>query len=100
MYRCDDCGRFFDEPVIVYDDPSPVGVSLASGHYTEQHCPFCGSESVEEAGECVSCGEPVAKGQTLCEDCREDLRTYMADVATDMHIPMDMIEEAVEEIWR
>jgi hypothetical protein len=98
MYRCGWCGRFFDEPTIVKDDPSPVGVSLASGYYAEPHCPFCDSESVEEAGECVSCGEPVEIGQTLCENCREDLKSYMSDVATAMHIPMDMMEEAIEEI--
>ena len=99
MYRCGWCGRFFDEPTIVKDDPSADGVALASGCYTELHCPFCDSETVEEAGECVSCGEPVAYGQTLCEDCLDDLKSYMADVATAMHITMDMMEEAIEEIF-
>lgn len=48
MYKCNDCDHVFDEPVIEYDNPSPTGVALPSGHYTYWHCPKCYSEDIEE----------------------------------------------------
>lgn len=48
MYKCNDCDHVFDEPIIEYDDPSPIGVALPSGHYKYYHCPKCYSEDIEE----------------------------------------------------
>ena len=89
MYRCEDCGRFFEEPVVVHDDPSPSGVSLASGYDIEWYCPQCGSDQVEEAGECASCGEPIADGEVLCEDCMKELKKLLKGVADDMKMDID-----------
>lgn len=98
MYRCDDCGRFFEEPVVVRDDPSASGVSLPQGYYTEWHCPYCESDKVEEAGSCASCGEPVADGDTLCDDCKAELQSYLDDVAKDMHVTKYELMCALEEL--
>ena len=104
MFRCEDCGRFFSEPIIEHDDPSPSGVSLASGYYTEWYCPHCGSDLVEEAGYCKSCGEPVESGTTLCENCREDLFLELRDIAEEMKLDQidfaDAVTEVIETLFR
>lgn len=99
MYRCEDCGRFFDEPVVVHDDPSASGVSLPSGYYTEWYCPHCGSDMVEEAGYCESCGEPVETGKALCEICREELKGSLQTIAEDMHLTPAQLEDAIAEYY-
>lgn len=48
MYKCDDCGREFEEPATYEDDPSPAGISLPAGHYTYEMCPYCESEYFTE----------------------------------------------------
>lgn len=45
-YKCGRCGKRFDEPVKIYDDPSPMGVSLARGSYVYYECPYCGDDDV------------------------------------------------------
>lgn len=99
MYRCEDCGRFFDEPIIVHDDPSASGVSLTSGYYTDWYCPHCGSDHVEEADYCKSCGEPVESGKTLCENCRENLAYILKQTAEDLNLTQDMLEDAICELF-
>ena len=98
MYRCDDCGRFFEEPVIVHDDPSASGVSLPSGYYTEWYCPRCGSDKVEEAGSCASCGEPVKDGDTLCDSCKRFLQARLDDIAEEFHMTKYELMCALEEL--
>ena len=98
MYRCDDCGRFFEEPVVVHDDPSASGVSLPSGYYIEWYCPHCGGDKVEEAGSCASCGEPVEQGVTLCENCREELASVVKELAREFHMTDDEMACALEEL--
>lgn len=51
MYICKDCQRLFEEPHVEYDDPSPGGVSLVSGAYAYNYCPYCGSDRITEAYE-------------------------------------------------
>lgn len=48
MYKCFDCGEKFEQPVKIYDDPSPMGVSLPRGFYVYFECPYCHSEDIEE----------------------------------------------------
>ena len=98
MYRCRDCGNFFEEPIVVHDDPSPKGVGLASGYYVEWYCPACGSDHIDDAGMCASCGEPVEKGYTLCGDCMEELKKLLAGVASDMQITQEQLEYALEDM--
>lgn len=71
MYFCDDCGEIIEYPDKVFEDPSPVGVSLASGYYVTYICPYCGSESVIDAGECEICKEPCDPNERFCPECSE-----------------------------
>lgn len=89
MYRCKDCGAYFEEPVVVHDDPSPRGVGLPSGYYIEWYCPQCGSDHMEVAEACASCGEPIPADEVLCEDCMEELKKLLRGVADDMKIDFD-----------
>ena len=89
MYRCEDCGAYFDEPVVVHDDPSPSGVGLSSGYYVEWYCPSCGGDHIEKAGECASCGEFIPSDEVLCEDCMKELKKLLKGVADDMNMDMD-----------
>ena len=47
MYRCNDCGRLFEEPY-VYEEPD-VG-------YAALWCPSCHSDDLSEVEECKLCG--------------------------------------------
>lgn len=98
MYRCDDCGRFFEEPVEVHDDPSPKGVSLTSGYYIEWYCPHCGSDHIEEADTCALCGEPIAKHSVLCDNCKEDINSDIAELANSYHLEVDDMKLALEAV--
>ena len=100
MDRCRECGAFFSEPLVTYDDPSPTGVALPQGKYVEYHCPNCFGEDIEEAGVCASCGEPTEAGSVLCEECRRELADIMDGVAKDMKLSADMLEEAIYELYQ
>lgn len=51
MYKCDDCGYIFDEPVRVSEDRTPGG-AFEGGSFIEtwEECPNCGG-SFEEYDE-------------------------------------------------
>ena len=99
MYRCEECGHFFEEPIEVHDDPSADGVSLPQGYYTEWYCPKCGSDQVDEAGECRSCYQPTASWRILCDDCREELADIMNELAKKMRLPLDELVDAITETY-
>lgn len=90
MYRCFDCGRKFDEP---YGYSEETGVVAPDGFretaYVEE-CPYCGSEDFNELETCVCCGEAKEYSELFnvdrdifdfCEDCYEELKTYMTEVS-------------------
>lgn len=95
MYRCKDCGVFFDEPYEVYDDPSPAGVSLPRGHYVYYECPECGGDDFEEAKECPCCGDHYVGDTVICEDCIESLGYELAALKGKMHLVEDEFQEAI-----
>lgn len=51
MYRCTDCGLIFETPDIIYDDPSPSGISLPPGSYEYDVCPKCASDNIQSLPE-------------------------------------------------
>lgn len=99
MYRCKDCGVFFEEPIVVKDDPSPRGVALTSGYYYDSHCPSCGSENLEEAEVCERCGEPIPYGAVLCDDCMDILESYIGVLEKTIGLPHDTLEDAISVMY-
>ena len=99
MYRCKDCGEYFDEPMLVADDPSPRGISMLEGYCYERHCPMCGSSDIEEAYTCMVCGEYTPAGQVLCDGCRDDLEIGLKELAAEMNITMDDLQSGIEEVY-
>lgn len=62
MYRCQNCGVPFDEPV------EYRGTTV---------CPICGIDDYEEARECAECGiwlEEYKLHGGLCPDCEKKMR--------------------------
>ena len=56
MYVCDDCKRFFDEPVrVVFDDHS----ELPGYKEYKSGCPHCQSPSIDDVYICDKCGEYI-----------------------------------------
>lgn len=98
MFICKDCGAVFEEPDVTYDDPSPSGVALPSGAYEYEFCPECGSDDIEVADECASCGEYII-GKTLCDDCKSWLVDRLVKLREDLGITQDEFEEAICEIF-
>ena len=101
MYICADCGKTFEQPVVIHDDPSPPGVALPSGYYEYYECPYCGEGAVEEAEECPSCGQwylPNMSAKVLCEDCKDRLTEELWAVMDGSGLSVDDFKEAVAEI--
>ena len=74
MYKCDECGQLFDDPVDGLDQ-----VYCGNGIAEEVQfsaCPYCGCESYTEQEECPCCGGWMPKGYRICGECMDDLK-YM-----------------------
>lgn len=61
MYRCNDCGRLFDEPRKGEQDAYTGDCYIG--------CPHCGSDDYVEGNMCA-CGEWCAD-EDMCDDCKE-----------------------------
>lgn len=76
-YYCEDCGEIFEAEDCnkVCEDPSPSGVGLPEGCYEYDTCPYCQSDSLMEAEQCICCGEYYSKTNMddLCESCSIDI---------------------------
>lgn len=64
MYKCSECEKFFNEPII--------GQMEQDTGYVEQTCPHCGSDYFEEAIKCPICGNPTT--QDFCQDCYDTVK--------------------------
>lgn len=95
MYRCDSCGMFFEEPIIVKDDPSPGGVSLVGGYYIEKYCPNCNGQDMTEAKQCAVCGKWHTNDGVLCEDCMEEIGYEIGEVGIRYGLMKDDFTDAV-----
>lgn len=78
-YYCSECGELFEKSEAGgrAEDPSPRGVSLASGYYLTDVCPWCGSDELIEANECVLCGDPIKPTTRFCRDCMDYMEPLM-----------------------
>lgn len=95
MYICKDCGAVFEEPGIVYDDPSPAGVALPSGSYAYEECPDCGGDDFEEARHCDRCDEYYLGDKILCDSCMEELGIELREIKGRFHMTQDDFEQAI-----
>lgn len=98
MYICRDCGKQFDEPERTYDDPSPAGVSLASGYYVYEECPCCGSEDIEEAHQCQICREWTIEDSTICHSCREQITDEVREIQDSWKLPDSDFRRIIDDI--
>lgn len=72
-YYCENCDCAFEETAWEYDE---------FGEY--RVCPECGSDCVEEAGECAICGIPIDPNKKLCESCEADLDVIISRAVADV----------------
>lgn len=78
MYLCENCGATFNIPDEVNDFSSEFWGATVT--HTTCVCPSCGSDDFVEMDRCDMCGEDIAPGEELCENCR-----YLVDdIANDI----------------
>lgn len=97
MY-CVECERFFDEPVVSYDDPSPADVDLPQGQYAYNTCPHCGSDWIEESKKCT-CGNDVQIGIHFCDECKDVFGEHINQIKRELNLSQDEVEELVAEYF-
>ena len=68
MYFCNECKGTFEEPKETEDFTSEYWGAVV--HHTTTVCPFCGSEEIDEMNKCDICGEYIAPGVCICENCQ------------------------------
>ena len=103
MFKCWNCGDTFRTP----DEKS--WTESYGEHFTQQVCPYCGSDDTEEGYACVSCEDDfVEEYGDLCEACKaefsEEMFLFRVNVTKSMHISNEKFEELVtewfEKNWR
>lgn len=100
MYICNKCGKVFDEAVVVRDDPSPDGVSLVSGCYEYFECPHCGSGDIDEAVECVVCGDYFADdGDDICQECFNKIENELDALRAKMGLEEELFAKVINQIY-
>lgn len=100
MYICKECGKVFEEPVVMYDDPSPSGISLSAGAYEYHACPYCESDDVGEAVECPCCGEYHDYDDGIvCKECRDGIAGELDEIRIRNGFTKDDFEQVVAEIF-
>lgn len=78
MYQCMNCGQMFVSPNIENDFTSEYWGATVT--HTTSVCPYCGSDEFDEMDKCDICGEYIAPGEGLCDNCH----TLIRDVADDI----------------
>ena len=74
MYRCNNCGRPFEDELIREEETGVVAPDGFKEIKPFGYCPHCGSDSYNEVNTCPICGEATAtKNDDYCEDCIEEL---------------------------
>lgn len=73
MKWCNDCKQIVDEEYIEesegHDELDSFGGFYPSEEYEVEVCSECGSDDLEEPGECIICGEPCDPAKEICPDC-------------------------------
>lgn len=85
MFKCKDCGRFFEQP-IVCEMEKDTG-------YVEQTCPHCGGDYFEEAHACPLCGEPTT--EDFCQDCYDIVKEGLEALKEKLGATQDNLEQII-----
>ena len=72
MYICDNCKHIFEEPAEQYDFTSECWGAPVT--HSVNVCPNCGSDEIDEMDKCDVCGEYIAPGEGVCDNCRGLIR--------------------------
>lgn len=67
MYRCEECGCEFEEPMVIREHHG-----LDYGYEEMCVCPNCGESGYKEAEPCTVCGENCYDSSGFCECCRDE----------------------------
>ena len=74
MYVCGSCGEHFESPET---EKKYTGVKSEgySEYFEVGHCPYCGSEDIEDGHRCGVCGEWFYQKncEEFCQDCFDKL---------------------------
>lgn len=85
MYKCSECEKFFNEPII--------GQMEQDTGYVEQTCPHCGSDYFEEAIKCPICGNPTT--QDFCQDCYDTVSKKLSDLRSELNANQSDFEDII-----
>ena len=78
IYYCKECKELIEEDELEEKDEgyyTEFWGSKVYHSYITTHCPYCGSEKIEEAPQCEECGEYFVPNECfdcICKDCYEE----------------------------
>lgn len=78
MYICERCQETFDFPNVETDFTSEYFGAIVN--HKIGVCPYCGSDEIDEMDKCDICGEWIAPGEELCENCHDLIRDIADEV--------------------
>ena len=87
MYKCTDCQQFFKEPW--------VGIMEPETGYTPCACPFCGSDTYEEAHECACTNNYTV--DTFCDDCKDRVSYALSELKKALGFNQDDFEDIISD---
>lgn len=81
-----------------YEEPSEYWGAQVSETFVVEMCPRCGSEDIEEVGECLSCGHATKDiFSQFCSDCHEIFDERLKVIENLFGISRRELEEFVIE---
>ena len=86
MYKCLDCGNFFEKP-----NRAPMEEDTG---YVEQTCPVCGSDYFEEAKLCPICKENYTTDD-FCAECYDTIAHELERIRFDMGAEQSDFEDLI-----
>lgn len=90
MYKCNDCGMYFEDPEIIVD--SETG--------EEKVCPICGRDYLEEVNACKVCEKPTESGfDDFCPDCMDKLRLGLNEIMDEIGTDADTFGYMIVEYF-
>lgn len=85
MYKCNICGKFFDEPI----EPG-IG-------YYEKLCPECEGDYFEEAKHCRICDKPTTN--EFCDNCHNVLKEALKYLQMILKCDSESLKDLIAEYY-